>query len=126
MNGITNAYLGDALFELMVRKYLVDKGDTKVHELHKKAINYTKGENQAKFIDYLILNNMLKDNEIKSYKNGRNAHTNQVRKNVSKEVYHKATGFEALIGVLYLENNFARIEEIFNEMVRWLDEKEKN
>ncbi len=121
MNGITYAYIGDAYYELIVRNYLIKQGYTKVNDLHKKAICYTKGENQALFIEYLINENMLTEKEINVYKNGRNAHTSQTRKNVSKEIYHKATGFEALIGYLYLENNLLRIDEIFKEMVRWQD-----
>lgn len=75
MNGLSLAYIGDAYFEILVRQYLLEKGITKVNELHKEAIKFTSGEAQAKFIDLFMQDNILTDNEIEIYKKGRNSAT---------------------------------------------------
>ena len=115
MNGLSLAYIGDAYFEIMVRQFLLEKGITKVNELHKEAIKYTSGEAQAKFIDLFLENNILTENEIEIYKKGRNSATSH-RKNLSSAEYQKATGFEALIGYLYESKDEKRIDELFSLM----------
>ncbi|MBP5446258.1 MAG: Mini-ribonuclease 3 [Acholeplasmatales bacterium] len=115
MNGLSLAYIGDAYFEIIVRQYLLEKGITKVNELHKEAIKFTSGEAQAKFIDLFLQNNILSELEIEIYKKGRNSATSH-RKNLSSAEYQKATGFEAIIGYLYESNNIERINELFTLM----------
>ena len=116
MNGLSLAYIGDAYYEIMVRDYLLNKGLTKVNELHKEAIKYTSGLSQAKFIDLFLENNILTKEEIEIYKKGRNSATSH-RKNLSGAEYQKATGFEALIGFLYIEKNNNRLEELFRIII---------
>lgn len=113
-SGLTLAYIGDGYYELIVRNLLVKKGLTKVNDLHKMAIKYTSGEAQKGFIEYFLANNMLTEEEINIFKRGRNIHTSQNRKNISLADYQKATGFEALIGYLYLEKKLARIDELLD------------
>lgn len=115
MNGLSLAYIGDAYFEIIVRQHLLEKGITKVNELHKEAIKFTSGEAQAKFIDLFLQNNILSELEIEIYKKGRNSATSH-RKNLSSAEYQKATGFEAIIGYLYESNNIERINELFTLM----------
>ena len=122
MNGLSLAYIGDAYFELIVRNYLIEKGITKVNELHKEAIKYTSGEAQAKFIDLFIGDNILSESEIEIYKKGRNSATSH-RKNLSSEEYQKATGFEALIGYLYKSDNIERINFLFELMKKYNSQK---
>ena len=112
MNGLSLAYIGDAYFEILVRQYLLEKGITKVNELHKEAIKYTSGEAQAKFMDLFMENNVLTSEEIEIFKKGRNSSTSH-RKNLSNALYQKATGFEALIGFLYESKNTERLNELF-------------
>lgn len=119
-NGLTLAYIGDSYYELIIRRYLVLKGITKVNELHKNAIKYTSGEAQAKIIDYLLENNLLSDEEIAIFKKGRNSNVTQTRKHLDKADYLKATGFEALIGYLYLGSKEERINEIINIILDWV------
>lgn len=118
MNGLSLAYIGDAYFEIMVRSYLLENGLTKVNELHKLAINFTSGASQARFIDNFIKDNVLSKQELEIYKKGRNSATSH-RKNLSGAEYQKATGFEALIGYLYIEKNNERLEELFNLMISY-------
>lgn len=111
-NGLTLAYMGDSVFELEIRKRLVLGGITKSNLLHKKAILYTCASAQASFIRYLINENKLSDEEISIYKRGRNSHVNLTRKNINLAEYLDATGFEALIGYLYLKNEITRITDL--------------
>ena len=113
-NGMTLAYIGDVVYELYVRKYALSLGLTKVNNLHKKVIEFTSGEAQAKIMKELLDSNSLSDEEISIYKRGRNSHVNSNIKNIDLAVYLDATGFEALIGYLYLNENIARLEEIIN------------
>ena len=118
MNGLSLAYIGDAYFEIMVRDYLLEKGITKVNELHKEAIKFTSGEAQAKFIDLFFENNILTENEIDIYKKGRNSATSH-RKNLSGAEYQKATGFEAVIGFLYESKDLERLDYLFKLMIEY-------
>ena len=118
MNGLSLAYIGDAYFEIMVRDYLLEKGLTKVNELHKEAIKFTSGEAQAKFIDSFLENNVLTENEIDVYKKGRNSATSH-RKNLSGAEYQKATGFEAIIGFLYKSKDYERLNYLFELMIEY-------
>jgi ribonuclease-3 family protein len=103
LNGLTLAYIGDAYYELCIRKYLIDKKITHVNQLHKTAIKYTQGESQSKIVMAFIKNDELDEDELSLYKRGRNA-SGPGRKNTDAKTYHQATGFESLIGGLYLEN----------------------
>jgi ribonuclease-3 family protein len=118
MNGLSLAYIGDAYFEILVRQYLLEKGITKVNELHKEAIKYTSGEAQARFMDLFMENNVLTSEEIEIFKKGRNSSTSH-RKNLSNALYQKATGFEALIGFLYESKNIERIDYLFSLMKKY-------
>jgi ribonuclease-3 family protein len=123
LNGLSLAYLGDAVFELSIREYLLNKGYTKVNVLNKRCVEYTSGKNQALFIYFLINDKILTENEIQVYKRGRNSHINSVRKNIDIETYLSATGFEALIGYLYLSNK-ERLDEIINLILKWKEDKD--
>lgn len=118
MNGLSLAYIGDAYFEIMVRQYLLEKGITKVNELHKEAIKFTSGEAQAKFMDLFFKDEVLSESEIEIYKKGRNSATSH-RKNLSSAEYQKATGFEALIGYLYENKDMERLNFLFELMKKY-------
>lgn len=122
-NGLALAYIGDAYYELKIREYLVNKGYLIVNDLHKMAIKYTSGNSQAKFMDYFINNNLLTEEEISCYKKGRNANSNGRRKNISLGTYMKATGFEAMIGFLYLKGNLERIKKLLDAIYEFAKEE---
>ena len=98
------AYVGDAIYELRIREYILSTGYQDVNKLHKYAVKFTSGENQAKIIDYLIKENLITEEEISYFKRGRNSGHSKNRRSISVISYKKATGFEAMIGYLYLEN----------------------
>jgi len=112
INIITLAYLGDAIYEVYIRKYLIDKGLSKVELLQKEATKYVSAKGQCKILTYLLDNNILTEQEIDIVKRGRNYKRNNHPKNTDIITYKMSTGLEALIGYLYLDNNIKRIEEI--------------
>lgn len=121
LNGLSLAYLGDAVYELRIREYLLNKGYTKVNTLNKKCVEFTSGKKQADFIYFLINDKILNDNELQIYKRGRNSHIGSVRKNIDIETYLCATGFEALIGYLYLSDK-NRLDEIMDLIIKRKEE----
>ena len=117
-NGESLAYLGDAIYELKIRQYLLGTGYQDVNKLHKVAVKFTSGEAQAKIVDYLIKNNLLTDEEISYFKRGRNSGHSKNRRSISVISYKKATGFEAMIGFLYLSKRDERLEEILQLIIQ--------
>lgn len=116
-NVLALAYLGDSIYEVYVRKYLLDKGIEKVDELQKESINYVSANNQSKYLLEMIENNFFNEEEIDIIKRGRN-HKSRNPKHVSVTTYHNATGLETLIGYLYLEDNTKRIDEIMKYILK--------
>ena len=114
INVITLAYLGDAVYEVYVRNYLIKKGIAKVEEFQKEAINLVSAKSQSRILDYLIDNNILNEEEIDIVKRGRNYKRDSHPKNTDIVTYKMATGFESLIGYLYLENYIDRLNEIID------------
>lgn len=114
LNPLVLAYLGDAVFEVYVREYLVvEKKIAKPDLLQKAAIRYVSAKAQAAFMKEAMSNEWVTEEEISIYKRGRNAKNNRVMKNTSVITHNQSSGFEALIGHLYLLKNNERIEEIF-------------
>ena len=114
INPLALAYLGDGVFEVYVREYLiVEKAITKPDLLQKNAIRFVSAKAQAAFMKYAIENEYVSVEEIRIYKRGRNAKSSRVMKNTSVITHNQSSGFEALIGHLYLLKDEKRIEEIF-------------
>lgn len=109
-NSLTLAYLGDAVYEVYIRKYLINNGIVKVNELQKMAIKYVSAKAQSDILEKLIKNNILTEKEINIVKRARN-HKSHSAKNTDIVTYKRSTGFEALIGYLEI-NNKQRLEEI--------------
>ncbi len=117
-NVLVLAYLGDAIYELYVRDYLVNKGISKIKNLHKEAINYVSATNQAKFLKLALENNFFNQEEIDIIYRARNHKEAHKPKSTDIITYKYATGLEALIGFLYLEKRQKRIEEIMKEVLK--------
>ena len=112
MNILALAYLGDSLYELKVRDYLIKSKIYKVNNLQTKSLKYVTAKNQCKFINYLLDNNLLNEDEIDIVKRGRNASTYSHPKNTDIVTYKWATALECLFGYLYLLNKNDRIDEL--------------
>ena len=104
------AYMGDCAYEIVIRTLLVHKGNTHVDRLNKKASNLAKATTQSQMIT--AIQDSLTEEEVTIYKRGRNAKSYTSAKNASINDYRRATGFEALIGWLYLKGEFDRMTEI--------------
>lgn len=114
INPLVLAYLGDGVFEVYVRKYLiVEQEIMKPDLLQKAAIQFVSAKAQAAFMKEAIENNWVDEEEVRIYKRGRNAKNTRVMKNTSVITHNQSSGFEALIGHLYLLKKEARIKEIF-------------
>lgn len=107
---LTLAYIGDCVYELIIRTCLVYKGNAPVDKLNREASSYAKATTQAKMVDAIMDN--LTNEEQSVYRRGRNAHSGTKAKNATLGEYRKATGFEAVIGYLYIKKDFTRITEI--------------
>lgn len=114
INVLVLAYLGDAVYEKYVRRFLVRSGIGNVNDLQKAAIPYVCAKGQAKYLDLMINNNYLSDDEIDVVKRARNYKTTSHPKSCDIITYKYATGLEALIGYLDLENRKERIKEIMS------------
>lgn len=110
------AYIGDAVYELFIRTYIIGIKDAPVNELHNEVVKYVKAKAQADIIHSLEQN--LTEEEWSIVKRGRNAKSGTVPKNANLQDYRYATGFETLIGYLYLEGNYKRIHEIFTMIIQ--------
>ena len=104
------AYMGDCAYEIVIRTLLVHKGNTHVDRLNKKASNLAKATTQSQMIT--AIQDSLTEEEVTIYKRGRNAKSYTSAKNASINDYRRATGFEALIGWLYLKGEFERMTEL--------------
>ena len=104
------AYVGDAVYEIMIRTKVVNGGSVQVNKLHKRSAALVKAETQAKMVVELM--DELTAEELAVYKRGRNAKSYTMAKNASMKDYRMATGFEALIGYLYLSEQNQRLVEL--------------
>jgi len=114
MNVLTLAYIGDAIYEIYIRKFLVAKGIIKVQVLQKTAVNYVSARRQSYFLAKMMDNNFFTDEEVSLIMRARNNKGKSHPKNTDIITYKHATALEAVIGYLYLENNIARVDEIMN------------
>lgn len=117
------AFVGDAVISLLVREYLVQSGYTKSKELQEKSVQFVSAKAQAEFMDKLLTDAVLDDEEIEIYKRGRNHKSNTVPKNADVIAYRKATGLEALFGYWHLDEKKLRLETIFRQMLEYIDLK---
>ena len=99
---LTLAYIGDGIYDLVIRSVVVAKGNTRASELHKRTSQIVKE----------VLLPLLTEEETAVYKRGRNAKSFTMAKNATMSDYRKATGFEALMGYLYLKDEFERLVEL--------------
>ena len=120
LNPLQLALIGDGVYEVFVRNYVLSTDNQlSAHKIHKRAITYVKAKSQA----YIIhkLEEELEEDELYIYKRGSNAKSATVPKNADVRDYRMATGFEALVGYLYLSGNKERLNYIFNKSIEIMD-----
>ena len=107
---LTLAYIGDGIFDIVIRSVVVGKGNTKASQLQKHTSSIVKEHTQAVMIE--ALEPHLTKEEADIYRRGRNAKSPTMAKNATMADYRKATGLEALMGYLYLSDDFERVVEL--------------
>lgn len=113
------AYIGDAIYEIHIRTYIIHKYKLKLNELHKTATEFVKAGAQSKIVH--ALEGELTEEEWKIVKKGRNQKSGTVAKNASISDYRYATGFECLLGYLYLSGKKERIEKIIGRAIEIIE-----
>lgn len=106
------AYIGDSVFDLLVKTLAVTKDNKQAYKYHKEVSQLVKAEAQAGYITRLLEEGLLSDEEEWIYKRGRNTKTHSTAKNATVGQYRMATGFECLVGFLYLDRQYDRLFEI--------------
>ena len=104
---LTLAYIGDGVYELIIRTILVKKGNCPVNRLHKKASSLVKAGAQSAIME--VIEEELTPEELSVYRRGRNPHSPTMAKHATMADYRRATGFEALMGYLYLKEDYTRM-----------------
>lgn len=115
------AYIGDAIYDLVIRTIVVERGNTSANKLHRKTVSYVNARVQAQMIEAMM--DELTGEEQAVYKRGRNAKSYTTAKNASVMEYRKATGFEALCGYLYLTGKQERMLELMKRAVEMVGMK---
>ncbi len=112
LSPLTLAFVGDGVYELLVREHLVGQGNCPVKKLHGRAVEWVRCEAQAQALSATLWP-MLTEEERQVALRGRNAHVGHVPKNAQVGDYHGATALEALFGWLYLRGELSRLRELF-------------
>lgn len=121
MNNITLAFLGDAVYSLFMREQFSVRCDAKPYVLTEACSEAVSAKEQAKKIDMMIADGFLTETELGVYKRARNAKKANKAKGATVTDYHKSTGFEALLGYLYLTGRDDRLSEILNYKINYGD-----
>jgi len=123
LNGLALAYVGDAIYEVYIRDYLVEQGQTKPNILHRMATQYVSAKAQAALIQELLATDQLTETEQLMYKRGRNSKSHTSAKNADITTYRLSTGFESLMGYLHLTGQKERLEELITWCIKKVGEK---
>ncbi|CAM3105423.1 Mini-ribonuclease 3 [Leuconostoc rapi] len=114
MNGLSLAYIGDAIYELEVRQHLLSLGLTKVNDLQKRSKQYVSAKAHAALFECMMTDDTLTESEFIYFKRGRNAKSHTKAKNTDVVTYRISTGIEALFGFLYLSGQTKRLSELMD------------
>lgn len=114
------AYIGDAVYDLIIRTVVVERANRPANELHRITVRYVSAEAQSRIVETLIEN--FTEEELSIYRRGRNSKPHTMAKNASPSDYLKATGFEALLGYLYLQDKMERVLELVKKGTESLEE----
>ncbi|MCP3764422.1 Mini-ribonuclease 3 [Domibacillus sp. A3M-37] len=117
LNGLALAYMGDAVYEVYIRKFLLESGRVKPNDLHRASTKFVSAKAQAAQLHRLRENNFLTEEEVTVAKRGRNAKSGHIPKNTDVLTYNHSTAFEAVIGFLFLTGQLERMEIIIYDIL---------
>lgn len=124
LNGLALAFIGDGVYDLYVRDYVIRLGKMQPKKLHLTAIQYVSAKAQCFIMEQMLKTpDFLTEEEQAYYRRGRNSKSHTVAKNADVTTYRIATGFEALIGYLYLSQQQQRLEYIMNWSIQVIEER---
>lgn len=123
LNSLALAYMGDAVFEQVVREHLIRSGRVRPNILHKEATNYVSAKAQATIVKEMLDKEFLSEEEQAVLRRGRNAKSGSVPKNTDVITYHHSTAFEAVVGSLYLSGQMERLQEVLHFSINFIDEQ---
>lgn len=119
MSPLSLAYLGDAVYEMFIRTYIVSTSKMNVNHLNKLSVNFVKAESQAKIARFI--ESELSEEELRILKRGRNQKSSSVAKNATIGEYRLATGLESLIGWLYLKEDYKRLNSLMTIGIKHIE-----
>ena len=122
LNGANLSYIGDAYYELEIRKYLIGKNITKNKELRKISIEFVSASAHAYVFENI--KDELTEEEMNVFTRGRNASTTGHRKNVDRKEHAVSSGYEAVLGYLYLKEDFIRLEYLLKKSIEIVENKQ--
>ena len=121
MNAHALAYMGDVVYEMAVRRRLLEKGLTRPNDLHRGAVRYVNARAQASVVTFWLETDALTEEEQAVVRRGKNAKSGSVPKRVDVHTYRYSTAFEALIGYIYLTERRDRLEELIKQAFERLE-----
>ncbi|MFC5540868.1 MAG: Mini-ribonuclease 3 [Bacilli bacterium] len=122
MNALALAYMGDAVLEVRIREHLLLSGRMKPNTLHHEATKYVSAKAQSMIVHRMIEEHFLTDEELAIFRRGRNAKSGTVPKNTDVQTYRNSSGFEAILGSLYLTKQYERIDKIIDYAIQIVEE----
>jgi Uncharacterized protein conserved in bacteria len=122
-NGTELAFVGDAVFELLVRDHISSTVDVNANTLHRMSVEYVCADGQSRALDYIM--DALEEDELDIVRRGRNANKVAVPRNADPKAYRRSTALEALFGYLHLCGRQDRIAKLFDMVVEYHDEMQK-
>lgn len=117
LNALALAYMGDAVLEGRVRAHLLHSGRVKPNTLHREATKYVSAKAQSHVIQQLMAEGFLTEQELAIFKRGRNAKSGSVPKNTDVRTYRNSSGYEAVLGSLFLREEYDRVNEIIDKSI---------
>ncbi|GHI00516.1 Mini-ribonuclease 3 [Neobacillus kokaensis] len=125
LKALALAYMGDAVFEIYVRRHLLYSGQVRPHQLHRAGTRYVSAKAQCQILLQMMNDGILLEDELAVVMRGRNAKSGTVPKNTDVQTYHYSTAFEALMGYLYLSGKIERLEELVQKAFLYVEELKK-
>lgn len=121
-SGSTLAYLGDAVYSLMVREYLIEKGYGKAKDLQRESVRFVSAKAQAVIFHTLENEGFFTEDELEIYRRGRNFKSHSIPKNTDVQTYRSSTGIEAVMGYWHLEKNETRLRQFWDKVRTLMEE----
>lgn len=122
LNALALAYMGDAVLEQRIREHLILLGRAKPHTLHKEATNYVSAKAQSNIVHRMIEENFLTEGEQAVFRRGRNAKSGSIPKNTDVRTYRNSSGFEAVLGYLFLCKELERVNDIIDYAIEIIEQ----